>query len=157
MPPIRVRFAPLCLAFLLACTGQEETTPVPAYAIQKVAGDDQMVTPSSGSAPFIIRIVDQDDAPVSGLPVTWYLRQGSGTVAPGPNTTDAEGEARAIIFVGPDTGTRLVEAIVGGIDSVQFTVIVAVPPTGPCAANGPVPGRAVFDTLTPDSCLYLGH
>ena len=86
-----------------------------------VSGDDQ--TAPAGSrlpAGLVVRVVDGDDNPVSGVPVTWSVESGGGSVSPTSGATGTDGLATTAWTLGASTGRQRVEASAPGAGSVRF-------------------------------------
>ena len=92
-----------------------------ASRIEVVSGNDQTVEAGRQlPADLVVRVTDASGNPVSGATVTWRVRSGGGSVAPGSSTTDASGQASARWTVGPQAGANTLEATAGGAGSVTF-------------------------------------
>ncbi len=63
----------------------------------------------------------------AGVPVTWTVISGGGTLAAASNTTDADGRARNQLTLGASAGENRIRATLPGIGSVDF-VATATPP-----------------------------
>lgn len=70
--------------------------------LQLVSGQGQMVLEQFPSAPLAVRAVDTAGRPIAGLPVSWTITEGRGTLVRGTGEqTDADGYAW-VRFVGTD-------------------------------------------------------
>ena len=105
---------------------QTATQPSPA-AIAIVSGNAQ--TDSTGgilALPFVVRVTDAFNAPVSGVTVQWARLSGSGTLGSASSTTAADGTASTTYTLGQTLGSDVVSAtvptVVGPTGTVQFTV-----------------------------------
>jgi alpha-tubulin suppressor-like RCC1 family protein len=114
-------------AALLAVTGSGQSAPVGTPLAQD----------------FVVRVNDQGGNPLSGVAVTWAVTAGGGSIAPTNGTTDAGGQSRARLTVGPSAGANTATAAVSGLSSVSFT---ATGTTGGGGGN-PTPGTLVFRTI----------
>ena len=85
-------------------------------SIRIVSGDDQ--EGSSGSAlasPFIVEVQDGNSGAFEGVPVTFAVTAGGGTLSAANTTTDANGRAQSILTLGPNSGVNTVTVSVTGI------------------------------------------
>ena len=110
---------------IVSGVGQAEFTATAAAGrasdIAIVSGDDQ--TAPAGSrlpAGLVVRVVDGDDNPVSGVPVTWSVESGGGSVSPTSGATGTDGLATTTWTLGASTGRQRVEASAPGAGSVRF-------------------------------------
>jgi hypothetical protein len=88
-----------------------------AARIIKFAGDGQTATAGTPVAvPPAVKVFDANDNPVAGVPVTFAVASGGGTVVPGtPVSTDAAGVAAATSWtLGTLAGENSVTATAGG-------------------------------------------
>jgi hypothetical protein len=98
--------------------------PVPSR-LMEVEGDGQQVR--AGTAVPIrpaIRVLDQDDQPVEGYPVTFVITSGGGNVSGESQITDGEGVARVGAWtLGAAPGSNTLEARAGSLagSPVVFT------------------------------------
>lgn len=75
-------------------------------------GDQQNELPELAlPAPIRVRVVDEFENPVAGVPVEFSVA-GGGAVAPAEATTDLDGVASATWTLGPDTGEHTARALV---------------------------------------------
>ena len=85
-------------------------------SIRIVSGDDQ--EGSSGSAlasPFIVEVQDGNSVAFEGVPVTFAVTAGGGTLSAANTTTDANGRAESTLTLGPNSGVNTVTVSVTGI------------------------------------------
>ena len=94
-------------------------------SLVKISGDDQTGTAGSRlSDPFIVEVRDQNDIAFAGVPVTFSVTAGGGSLSTTTDTTDATGRASTRLTLGA-TGANTVKAIIDVADidkSVTFTV-----------------------------------
>jgi subtilisin family serine protease len=83
---------------------------------------------------LVIIATDPAGNPVGGLPVTWTVLTGGGTIVSAMPATGSQGYANAIFQLGPTPGEQTVEANVPGAPPVIFTL----------TANGQPPGGVVL-------------
>jgi adhesin/invasin len=94
-----------------------EATGVSDAASQMVlvGGDAQEDTVAATLAePYSVRIVDNLSNPVPGIPVTWTVTGGGGSIT-ASSVTDADGVATAVRVLGTGAGVQTAEASVGGL------------------------------------------
>ncbi|HZE73927.1 MAG TPA: cadherin-like domain-containing protein [Gemmatimonadales bacterium] len=136
---------PLAVVVAAGCGGNDLTLPnqgVPAK-VEKVAGDGQSAASGTAvAAAPAVKVIDRGGIPISGVPVTFQVTGGGGTVAPTtPVPTDAGGVATVNSWTlgsapGPNQLTASVSAsnvsgnpavfaatgIVGNANRLVFTV-----------------------------------
>ena len=110
---------------IVSGVGQAVFTAVAAAGtasdIRIVSGDDQTGQAGGGLAsPLVVQVLDDGDNPVSGVPVTWTVESGEGSVSPASAATGADGQTSTAWTLGPETGTQRVEASAPGAGSVRF-------------------------------------
>ena len=102
-----------------------------AAAVQLEAGDAQSDTVAATlPMAYVVKVVDSNLNGVEGVPVTWTVTGGGGTIG-GSGTavaieTDQDGLSTAVRILGTTPGTHTVSAAVGGLNSVSFTATAAV-------------------------------
>ena len=103
--------------------------PTPSKLV-KISGDNQTgLTNGVLANPFVVKVLDQYDAPLEGTPVTFTVVTGDGTLSVGTATTDASGQASSTLHLGTEAGTHMVEVGAEDIsETVTFTA-EAIPPT----------------------------
>ncbi len=135
-------------------------------------GDDGTVGQQSAGGYILLSIIDQYGVPVTGLPVTFGVTSGGGTLTPvcasvcaAASDTDSYGIAAAELFLGPNPGNNVYTAAAGGLNA-SFTATglaqAAINPNGAVnAANyvnqPPAPGSyiALFGSnLAPSTSSY---
>lgn len=123
---------------LLSCTllltgtscGGEATAPTPSDRsvpadFEVVSGDGQAGEVGSAlEAPLIVRVVDANGSPVSGVLVTWEITAGAGAISPASGRTDAQGRATAAWTLGTVAGEdQIVTASVQGLTPLSFSAV----------------------------------
>ena len=79
----------------------------------KISGDDQRGAPSAAlGQPFIVEVQDWNDEVFEGVPVTFAVTKGGGTLSATSTMTDANGRAESWLTLGLDIGAHTVEASV---------------------------------------------
>ena len=125
-------------------------------SLVKISGDDQTGTAGSRlSDPFIVEVRDQNDVAFAGVPVTFSVTAGGGSLSTTTDTTDANGRASTRLTLGT-AGANTVKAIIDVADidkSVTFTV-TAAQGTGPVTVVTE-PGQVTGVTVAPGEG-YLG-
>ena len=89
--------------------------------IRMVSGDDQEGSPDAALAsPFIVEVQDENSVAFEGVPVTFAVTAGGGTLRTTNTTTDADGRAESILMLGPGAEANTVEVSVAGIQEQQI-------------------------------------
>lgn len=107
--------------------GVADTTPV---ATRSVAGATQTATVDA-SVPVApaMQVLDRAGRPVAGLPVTFVVVSGNGTVTGASTVTGADGIARAGGWrLGPQAGLQRLAARSPGLPEVVFEATASAPP-----------------------------
>jgi hypothetical protein len=119
----------LCLALILAACGGDSSGPPPGPQNLQIASGNPQTGPAGGNPPLPLRIVvtGSGGQPFSGAQVAWQVTAGGGSVSPTSGTTDANGQATAIVTLGASAGVNQVRAAVGTLQPVTFQ-ITSVPP-----------------------------
>jgi hypothetical protein len=76
--------------------------------------------------PVTVRLTDQDGEPRAGVPVTWLVTDGEGTVAPSAAVTGADGTVSAMWTLGAEAGHN--ELVAGIAEGETVTVEVDAEP-----------------------------
>ncbi len=110
-------------------TATEPPPPPRATTLEKVSGDNQSARINTRlSNPFVVRVLDQNGAVLSGTTVEFSVRP-SATLTPQTDTTNNSGLAETHLTLGGDSGQYTVTANVSGItESVTFTGTATEPP-----------------------------
>lgn len=109
------------LVVLQACSdsGTEPSSPA---ALVAGGGDTQTGTVGAALAtPLLVRVSDQRGQPMSGVPVTWSVTAGGGSLSPASTTTTASGEATSTWMLGTSVEQNTATATVAGLSPVTFT------------------------------------
>ena len=94
----------------------DNRTPRPPL---KVSGDDQWGTPDAAlEHPFIVEVRDQKGEVFAGVPVTFAITAGGGTLSATSTTTDENGRAQSTLTLGPNLGKNTVEVSADGIEGL---------------------------------------
>jgi hypothetical protein len=100
------------------------TSPVASDHVAVVSGNSQ--TASAGqafSAPLVVQVTDSQGNPLSGVPVTWTVSQGTIALANSSTVTDAGGQSSTTATAESSAGTVVIKASAGS-GSAQFTLTV---------------------------------
>ena len=82
-------------------------------ALTKVSGDTQTgATRTPLASPFVVEVKDSASKTFEGVPVTFAITAGGGTLSATSVATDATGRAQTTLTLGPTTGTNTVTATV---------------------------------------------
>ena len=96
--------------------------------LAKLSGDGQQAAPGASlSEPFVVSVADQTGAALAGVPVTFAVTAGGGTLSETTATTDADGHAASTLTLG-ELGTNTIEVTVTGLDPVIFTASAEATP-----------------------------
>ena len=84
--------------------------------IRTVSDDNQKGLPSAVlEQPLVVEVQDERGVAFEGVPVTFTVTSGGGTLSATSATTDSNGRAESTLTLGPNPGTNTVEATVTGI------------------------------------------
>ncbi|HYW09350.1 MAG TPA: Ig-like domain-containing protein, partial [Longimicrobium sp.] len=98
-----------------------------ASSMRVISGDAQSGPAGAAlTAPFVVRVSDQFDNPVTGAVVTFAVATGGGTVSPLTATTNAQGLASTTLTLGRTAGPNTVTATTPGAAPVTFTATARV-------------------------------
>ena len=114
----------LALALAASCGGEDLRLPSETGADFTIVQGGNNQSGTSGAVlprPLIVRAIDGSGQGVAGLPVTWAVRSGGGTIAPAAAETESDGFATARWTLGPVEGAQRVEARVLDAEPVLFT------------------------------------
>jgi len=110
---------------------------VPAK-LTKVSGDGQAGAPGSTLPdPFVVRVRDQSNAPYEGVPVTFTVTAGGGSLDVETTTTDANGLARTTLTLGP-TPVIFGATSLGPPDIDEHTITATAGANGSISPSGEV-------------------
>ena len=94
--------------------------------LSKISGDNQYGLPNGPlPIPFVVEVWDLNNVSVrNGVPVTFTVTAGSGTLSTTIARTDENGRAQSTLTLGPNLGTNTVEVSAAGIEhTVTFYAI----------------------------------
>ena len=105
-------------------------------SIRIVSGNDQEgASDSALASPFIVEVQDENSVAFEGVPVTFAVTAGGGTLSVTSVTTDSNGRAESVLTLGPNPGTNTVTVSVTGIPEEQSINVTAEPPPIPEDVN----------------------
>ena len=97
-------------------------TAITPHSLTKVSGDGQQGQAGEQLAkPFVVLVLDEDDAAIAGAVVTFTVTGGGGTMSSTTATTNRSGRAARTLTLGDEPGTNTVDVSVAGLDPVTFT------------------------------------
>ena len=90
------------------------------HGVRIVSGDDQQGLPSAVLPnPFLVEVRDTRGIAFEGVPVTFTVTAGDGTLSVVNTTTDENGRAQSTLTLGPNAGTNTVSVSVAEIQAEQ--------------------------------------
>ncbi len=101
-----------------------------ATTISSPSGNGQTDTIDAvlAATPYAVVVRNALGAPVAGVPVSWAVASGGGSITPALDTTDAAGVSTAVRTLGTGAGTQTATASVGGLTgSPVFFSATALP------------------------------
>ena len=114
------------------------TTGPPPASLAIVSGDNQAGTPGDALAdPLVVEVQDAEGDAVEGVPVTFEVTAGGGSLSATTATTNASGRAQTTLTLGSERGINSVQASVSDLDPVTFNTSID-PKILVAAANRPV-------------------
>jgi hypothetical protein len=135
MRNFRLLFGALCLMFapLLTTCSSTADALVAAFA-RLVSGSPQSDLPGHTLPQPLVVMVTSDTfgTVVPGVPVTWAVESGGGSLSKTTDTTAADGLSSVTWTLGPTTGTQTVSATAAGLTSTPVGFIataLTAPPT----------------------------
>ena len=94
-----------------------------------ISGDGQAGAPGSVLAePLGVEVLDENGVVYAGVPVTFAITAGEGTLSVETAATDSSGRAAATLTLGSEPGTNTVDVTVPGLEPVTFTATAKVTP-----------------------------
>ena len=121
--------------------------------------NDLHIAPAA-SVPIIVEAQASDGGGFEGVPVTFTLTTGSGTLSTTFTSTDRNGRAESTLTLGTDLGTRIVEVSVPEIEPpVTFTIVgrqgVIIPDPKLRARIGQALGKTSTDRISSSEIATL--
>ena len=95
-------------------------------SLVKVSGDNQIGPRGATLAnPSVVKVSDENGAAFEGVPLTFAITAGDGTLSATSTTTDANGRAESTLTLGSTLGTIAVSVSATGLEqSVTFNAVV---------------------------------
>jgi hypothetical protein len=116
---------PTLLAFP-GCT--KATEPAGASRLTIVQGHLQSAAVGTQlPTPLILRALSAEGRPVAGIPISFSVVQGGGTVDPATGTSDANGEVKAKWTLGPASQVQTVIGSAAGAEPVTLSALGILP------------------------------
>ena len=115
-----------------ATTTPSPPPPMPT-TLAAISGDNQNgLTGEALLNPFVVEVRDQYDNPLGGVPVTFALSAGDGSLSTTVTTTDANGRAESTLTLGSEPGTNTVKVSAEDISQTAvFSAEASLPPPMP--------------------------
>jgi uncharacterized protein (TIGR03437 family) len=102
--------------------------PGPANALVIEGGNSQTGAVGQAlAAPFVVRARDKYNNSIPGVPVTFAVTAGNGTLSDANVTTNLQGRASTTLTLGPTIGPNTATATSGSLTAVTFTATGAAP------------------------------
>ena len=103
----------------------DNRTPTPPL---KISGDNQQEIPGTIlKYPFVVEVRDQNGEVFAGVPVTFTVTTGGGTLSVTSTTTDENGRAESTLTLGSDAGMNIVSVSTTGIQqTVTFSAAAEI-------------------------------
>lgn len=99
----------ILVALLAACADAPITSP-PVRQFTLVDGGNQRGTPGEPlPRPVVVQLLDRDERPLAGAPVTFHVTRGGGYIAEATMATDPQGRASAVWVLGSATALQQLE------------------------------------------------
>lgn len=103
--------------------------PAPASQLRIQAGDGQTgLAGAELAAPIAVIVTDDLQNPKAGIPVTFAVASGGGTVSTANAVTNAQGIASVVWTLGPSVGAQTVVATSTGLPAATFVATATAPP-----------------------------
>ena len=118
-----------------------------ATAPVKISGDNQQGTAGAALAqPFVVEVRDGDSIAFVGVPVTFAVTAGGGTLSATSTTTDANGRTQSTLTLGNTGGTNTVTVSAqGASQTATFTATATTTNTAPTFTEGASTTRSVAE------------
>jgi adhesin/invasin len=81
-----------------------------ADSLSPVSGDSASAAPGSTLPAFVVRVIDHFGHTFAGVPVTWEILLGDGTLSGTTSLSDANGIASMVYRLGPTAGKHEIQA-----------------------------------------------
>ena len=105
-------------------------------ALLKISGDKQRSASFAPlSHPFVVEVQDKSGSVLEGIPVTFTVTVGGGTLSVTSTTTDPNGRAQSTLTLGPNLGTNTVEISATEIEGLITFHAISDTESPPIAAD----------------------
>jgi hypothetical protein len=124
-PPVLARVAALCaLGALPLLAGCKKATEPAVAATLTIAQGNQQAAPAGRElpVPIMLRVRSSTGQPMKGVPVSFTVVAGGGSVDPATVLSDANGEARSKWTLG---AAAVLQTLVGAVNGVEPVTILA--------------------------------
>ncbi|HEX7242628.1 MAG TPA: Ig-like domain-containing protein [Longimicrobiaceae bacterium] len=128
---------PLALATSCGESSGGPTSPEPSAPEPQIQGAVHLVLGGGGqqsgitgtplASPVVVRALDAQDRPVSGVTVGFSVTAGGGSLSPSQTTTDAAGNVQVQWTLGPAAGTQALQATGPGGSTLAVTATASAP------------------------------
>ncbi|HEX6815124.1 MAG TPA: S8 family serine peptidase [Gemmatimonadaceae bacterium] len=153
----------LALLAVCACGGTESPSTSAPVKIVAFSGGGQMADLGQPLAqPLVARVTTAAGTPASGVPVTFTVTSGAGTLSPSAVSTNASGNASTTFTMGQTPGVTTVRAMSSAVAGAAADFIVSTGPTivghvtvgagnvrFPALARGPLRTPVVLSAVAP--------
>ena len=121
-----------------------------ATAPTKISGDTQQGSSGTTLAqPFVVEVRDGDSTAFAGVPVTFSVTAGGGTLSVTSIMTSANGRTQSTLTLGNTAGTNTVRVSVQGISQiVTFTAVATATNSAPTFTEGTSTTRTIAENTT---------
>ena len=118
-----------------------------ATAPVKISGDTQQGNTGTVLAqPFVVEVRDGDSVVFAGVPVTFAVTTGVGTLSATSTTTNDNGQAESTLTLGSSVGTNTVSVSVQGVSqTITFTATATTTNTAPIFTEGASTTRTIAE------------
>ncbi|HEU0015750.1 MAG TPA: Ig-like domain-containing protein [Longimicrobium sp.] len=124
-------------------------TPGPATEVVQVSGNGQVAAPGAPLLnPVVVRARDTYGNGVPGVPITWTVMSGGGSVSPASGVTGAGGTASAAWTLGPAAGDQVLRAHSGTLVPTVFGATARTSGNLGISVRLPQPNTPVGDRVT---------
>jgi Domain of unknown function (DUF1929) len=137
----------LLVAATLRCSDGGPVDPIDGGTIEPVSGDGQDATVGTTlPESLIVRVLDQNGEPLSGVTVEWEA-QGGGSVSAASTESGADGRTGIIRTLGMTPGEQATVATAEGLDGspITFTATATESPAGPVVEVVTQPPASALD------------
>ena len=120
-----------------------------ATAPVKISGDTQQGnTGATLAQPFVVEVQDGSSVAFAGVPVTFAVTAGGGSLSATNTTTDVNGRAQSTLTLGNTAGTNTVSVSVTGItQTITFTATATTTNTAPVFTDGTSTTRFIAENV----------